>query len=259
MKCVSWNVNSIRARLPRVLEFLQTHSPDLLLVQETKCSAQQFPHAELAEVGYRSVDNSGGRWCGVALIVPDGIEVAEVCVGLDGQPNPEEARWVEGTIGDTTFVSVYVPNGREVASEHYEAKIEFLSRAAERATVLAERGQLLIAGDMNIAPSDADVWDINSFAGFTHVTQAERDALADLSSRAGLRDAWDLTDDRGDVRFTWWDYRGGGFHRNHGMRIDHFLLSEQLAAGVISLRVERDFRKGEKPSDHAPVTVVLDS
>jgi len=252
----TWNVNSIRARLPRLEAFLAEFQPDVLLLQETKCAPDQFPHEELAGCGYGALDHSGGRWCGVAILTPHGNGAASPVVGLEGEPDPSEARWIEAVVdGGLRVVSVYVPNGREVDSEHYEAKIRFLEAAALRASELSRNGNgLVIAGDMNVAPTDGDVWDISAFDDSTHVTERERTALAGLREAAGLVDAHVESLGAGQL-FTWWDYRGGSFHRGLGMRIDHILLSADLAGSIESFGIAREFRKGEKPSDHAPVLV----
>ena len=238
-------------------QFLDEVKPDLLLLQETKCSEEQFPHDSISEHGYKAVDVSGGRWCGVAALAPAGSDLSLVGSGLPGQPNPDEARWIEVRIGGITAVSVYVPNGREVGTEHYDAKIEFLKVAAVRAAELALAGPLLIAGDMNVAPRDSDVWDTAALEGSTHVTPLERASLASVATSAELVDAHDHLHGNEDVQFTWWDYRGGSFHRGFGMRIDHFLISTDLAERLESCTVVREYRKGEKPSDHAPLLINL--
>lgn len=256
MVIATWNVNSLRARLPRVEEFLAEHSPDVLLLQETKCSPEQFPDEQLAASGYKAVAHSGGRWCGVAILVPEDADLGSTVVGLDGEPSPDEARWVETRVNGVTFVSVYVPNGREVGCEHFQAKLEFLARAADRVGKLAKAGPLVVGGDMNVAPRDADVWDIGSFSGATHVTEAERAGLRDVLASGRMIDAHDhLHPD--SQQFTWWDYRGGSFHRDMGMRIDHFLLTRDLEDLLERCEIARDYRKGEKPSDHVPLIIEL--
>ena len=253
----TWNVNSLRARLPRVLQFLDEYRPDVLLLQETKCSGEQFPHAELEQAGWKAIDNSGGRWCGVAILVPVDSETSEATSGLPGQPEREEARWVEATLGGgITVVSVYVPNGREVDTVHYEQKLEFLAAASRRVAELAPAGPLIVGGDMNVAPTDVDVWDPARFVGSTHVTEPERLALEGVRSAGPLFDAH--VEHLGDEQlFTWWDYRGGSFHRGFGMRIDHLLLSRGLADRIEAFGIAREYRKGEKPSDHVPVIMRL--
>jgi exodeoxyribonuclease-3 len=256
VRLATWNVNSLKVRLPRVLEFLAEHAPDVVCLQETKCEASAFPHAELAEAGYRAVDPSGGRWAGVALLARDGLPLEDPGSGLPGEPATDESRWIEATIGShppVRVVSVYVPNGREVESAWYAGKLEFLAAAAERARELRS-APLVIAGDMNVAPADLDVYDPAAFAGSTHVTAPERDALAALADAGGLVDAFRALhpDER---QFTWWDYRAGHFHKGLGLRIDLALVSGELAPRLTRCGIERPYRKGHKPSDHAPLVV----
>jgi exodeoxyribonuclease-3 len=260
MRLVTWNVNSLKARLPRVIELLASHRPDVLCLQETKLDAAAFPHAELAAVGYRAVESSEGRWNGVALVVPVDLAVGEPSPLLPGGPVPEEARWLEGTVDGVRVVSVYVPNGRAVDDPWYPRKLAFLAAMRDRVAELADAGPVVVAGDFNVAPEDRDVWDPAAFPpGSTHVTGPERDAVAALLA-LGLRDAQRVTQPDGPA-FTWWDYRGGAFHRGHGLRIDLVLASASLpVAGVEVVREQRKQNAaGEKPSDHAPVVVDLSS
>ncbi len=258
MKVVTWNVNSLRARMERVLEFLEVHSPDALLLQETKCSPEQFPVDELAAAGYEAVHHSGGRWAGVAVLAPKGHGLKEAKVGLDGEASPDQARWVEAEIESlgVRVASVYVVNGQEVGSEPFAQKLQFLSAMADRAEELAGT-PLVVGGDMNVAPLDIDVYDPSKFEGATHVTEEERAGLRAVAERGGLVDAYRQLhpDEQG---FTWWDYRGGSFHRGFGLRIDLLLVSESLSAGITSCGIDRDFRKGTKPSDHVPLIVEID-
>ena len=258
MICATWNVNSLRARLPRVEEFLADVKPDVLLLQETKCSPEQFPHEAIREAGYQAVDHSGGRWCGVAVLAPAGADLELSATALPGEPNPEEARWVEALVDGTRVVSVYAPNGREVDSIHYDSKLDFFSVAGARLADLQDGTPTLVGGDMNVAPRDSDVWDTKALEGSTHVTAAERTALAEMADAGGLKDAHDSLHGEGNQQFTWWDYRGGSFHRDFGMRIDHFLLSKDLEGRLSSCEIARDYRKGEKPSDHVPLVIKLD-
>jgi exodeoxyribonuclease III len=258
VRLATWNVNSLKVRLPRVLEFLAEHAPDAVCLQETKCEAAAFPHAELADAGYRAVDHSGGRWAGVALLARDGLALEDPSSGLPGEPAEDESRWIEATIGShppVRVVSVYVPNGREVGSEWYAGKLAFLAAAARRAQSL-RAAPLVIAGDMNVAPADLDVYDPAAFAGSTHVTAPERDALSALAQAGGLADAFrSLHPD--EQQFTWWDYRAGHFHKRMGLRIDAVLLSPPLSERLESSGIDRGFRKGQKPSDHAPLLAEL--
>jgi len=257
MRLISWNVNSIRARLPRVLELLEQHRPDVVCVQETKVAADAFPHSALAEVGYHAVEHSEGRWNGVALIVPGHLEVEAPHPGLPGEPDPGEARWLEGTVAGTRVVSVYVPNGREPDHPMFAAKLRFLDAARERLAKLVADGPTVVAGDLNVALEDRDVWDINAFEGATHVTPDERGRLIDLLD-VGFADAYRIVHPDGDG-FTWWDYRMGAFRRGWGMRIDYALTSPELE--VTEVEIDTTFRRnndqGDKPSDHAPLIVEL--
>jgi exodeoxyribonuclease-3 len=258
MRLVTWNVNSLKARLPRVLELLASHRPDVLCLQETKLEAAAFPHAELAAAGYRAVEASEGRWNGVALVVPADRAVAAPSPVLPGGPVPDEARWLEGDVDGVRVVSVYVPNGRAVDDPWYPRKLEFLAAMRARVEALAAVGPVVVAGDFNVAPTDEDVWDVDAFpAGSTHVTDPERAAVASLLA-LGLRDAQRVVQPTGPA-FTWWDYRGGAFHRGHGLRIDLVLASASLeVAAVEVVRAQRrQNAAGDKPSDHAPVVVDL--
>ncbi len=254
MRVVTWNVNSLKARLPRVLELLEEHTPDVLCLQETKCETAAFPHEALAQAGYRAADHSGGRWAGVAVLARDGFELTHPARGLPGEPAQDEARWVEATVGGVRVVSVYVPNGREPDSDWYAGKLVFLAAAAERVRELAAASPLLVAGDMNVAPTDLDVYDPAAFIGSTHVTEPERAALKVLQEAGPLVDPFRRLhpDEPG---YTWWDYRAGHFHKGLGLRIDLALLSPALAHRVTRCGIERAYRKGTKPSDHAPLVV----
>ena len=257
MRLITWNVNSLKARWPRVPELLEAHAPDVVCVQETKLAADAFPHDALAELGYTAVESSEGRWNGVALLVRDGLAVADVTSELPGNPVPEEARWIEATVDGVRVISVYVPNGREVASEWYPRKLEFLAAMRDRLEVLVAAGPTVVAGDFNVAPEDQDVWDLAAFPeGATHVTAPERDAVTALVALE-MVDAQRAVLPEGEA-FTWWDYRGGAFHRGHGLRIDLALVA---GLGVEAVSVDRVARRnneaGDKPSDHAPVVVDL--
>jgi exodeoxyribonuclease-3 len=258
MRLVTWNVNSLKARLPRVLELLEGHAPDVVCLQETKVAADAFPHEAIAAVGYRAVEASEGRWNGVALLVPSASEVLDPVGELAGSPVPDEARWIEGSIDGVRVVSVYVPNGREVSNEWYPRKLAYMAAMRDRLAQLVAAGPTVVAGDFNVAPEDVDVWDRAAFPeGSTHVTPAERQALAEMLE-LGLRDAQRVVQPEGEA-FTWWDYRGGAFHKGHGLRIDLALASLDL--DVVGVEVDRVLRRnneaGDKPSDHAPVIVDL--
>ncbi|MGH2888434.1 MAG: exodeoxyribonuclease III [Solirubrobacteraceae bacterium] len=257
MLVVTWNVNSLRARLPRVLQLLAEHRPDVACLQETKSAADAFPAHELAAVGYGCIHHSAGRWAGVALLARDGLGCDGAQLGLPGDSVPEEARWCEATIAGTRFVSVYVPNGRSLDSPEYPRKLAFLDAATERIRELAAGGgPLIVAGDFNIAPADTDVYDPPAFVGGTHVSDAERARLAAILDGGALVDAYRALHPD-DVQYTWWDYRAGHFHKGLGLRIDLALVSAPLAGRLRECGIVRDYRKGVKPSDHAPLLIRL--
>ena len=248
MKLVTWNVNSLGVRMPRVLELLDQHAPDVALLQETKTEPDKFPEAELRAAGYHAAHHSAGRWAGVAVLAREPL--ADVCTGLAGEPAVDEARWIEATAGGLRVASVYVPNGREIGHPEYEKKLAFLDAARKRIGTLD-----VLAGDFNVCPADIDVYDPAAFAGSTHVQPEERARFAALQE-AGTVDAYRrLHPD--EVGFTWWDYRQGHFHRKMGLRIDAFLVAERHADRLRSCGIDRGFRKGPKPSDHAPLLLEL--
>ncbi|WP_405775398.1 exodeoxyribonuclease III [Streptomyces sp. NBC_00859] len=258
MRIATWNVNSVTARLPRVLAWLESSGTDVLCLQETKCTAEQFPEDELRELGYESAVNATGRWNGVALISRLGLD--DVTTGLPGGPEYEgaqEPRAISATCGPVRVWSVYVPNGREVDHAHYTYKLEWLAalKAAATADAAGER-PFAVLGDFNVAPTDDDVWDPALFEGATHVTPAERAALAALRE-TGLSDVVPrpLKYDR---PYTFWDYRQLRFPKNKGMRIDLVYGNSPFAAAVKDSYVDREERKGKGASDHAPVVVDLD-
>lgn len=256
MRIATWNVNSVVARLPRLLQWLRDTAPDAVCLQETKCLAGAFP-AEVGELGYQVAAHGDGRWNGVAVLSRVGL--ADVTRGLraePGYPDPE-ARAVGATCGGVRLWSVYVPNGREPGHDHYAYKLEWL--AALRDTVaadLAASERLAVLGDFNVAPTDDDVWDASVFAQSTHVTPPERAALEALRA-TGLVDVIPRPL-KHDHPFTYWDYRAGNFHKNLGMRIDLVYATPPVADAVTDAYVDREARKGKGPSDHAPVVVDVD-
>ncbi len=211
--------------------------------------------AELAEAGYGAVHHSAGQWAGVAVLARDGLTISEPQLGLPGEPTPGEARWCEATIAGIRCASTYVPNGRTLDSPEFPRKLDFLDAIAARARELAGT-PLLVAGDINIAPADIDVYDPAAFVGGTHVSLEERTRLERILE-AGLVDAYrHLHPD--EQQFTWWDYRAGNFHKGLGLRIDLAMLSPDLAQRLRSCGMVRDYRKGKKPSDHAPLLLELE-
>jgi exodeoxyribonuclease-3 len=207
MKLVTWNVNSLKARLPRVLEFLGEHAPDVVCMQETKTEDTAFPTAELGAAGYHAVHHSAGRWAGVAIAARDGLALEDPVTGLPGELRDDEARWIEAAVGGIRVVSAYVPNGREVGSPTFEEKLAFLDAAAARVAALRAQGTaLIVAGDFNVAPTDLDVYDPAAFVGSTHVTPEERGRVEALLGAGELVDAYRALHPD-DVQYTWWDYR----------------------------------------------------
>jgi exodeoxyribonuclease III len=252
LRVVTWNVNSLRVRMPRLLEFLAEFEPDVACLQETKANPDGFPADELREAGYAAVHHSGGRWAGVAILARAGLHVSEPQLGLPGDPAPDEARWCEATVDGVRFASVYVPNGRTLDSPEFPRKLAFLDAMAARVEALGDI-PLVVAGDMNIAPEDRDVYDPAAFDGGTHVTADERGRLTALIDD-GMVDAYRAVHPD-EVQFTWWDYRAGNFHKGLGLRIDLALVSASLAPRLTACGMVRDYRKGSKPSDHAPLLV----
>jgi exodeoxyribonuclease-3 len=253
MRLATWNVNSLLARLPRLLAWVEAVRPDVLCVQETKVAESAFPTLELAALGYEVAAHGAGRWNGVAIISRVGLE--DVRRGFAEEPPFEEveARAVDALCGGVRVWSLYVPNGRVLDSPHYVYKLAWLHRLRDALQAEGAAGQrVAVMGDFNIAPSDADVWDPSRFIGSTHVSDAEREALAALL-RLGFTDVQPRA--LKGRPFTYWDYRAGMFHRGEGMRIDLVLLSAALAPCVTDAWIDREARKGTLPSDHAPVVV----
>ncbi|HEX6451305.1 MAG TPA: exodeoxyribonuclease III [Trebonia sp.] len=257
MRVATWNVNSVKQRVPRLLPWLDERQPDVVCLQELKLTRAAFTEllgAQLADRGYAFAVHGQAQWNGVAILSRAGLD--DVRTGLPDEPGfPEpEARAVFAVCAGMRVRSVYVPNGRTPGSEHYRYKLAWL--AALRNAVAADAGDALVCGDMNIAATDADVFDPAAYVGQTHVTPPERAALSALQA-LGLRDV--IRDRWPDSRvFTYWDYRAGMFHRDLGMRIDLVLASAPIAARVRAAWVDRKARKGTGPSDHAPVIVDLD-
>ena len=257
MRVATWNVNSLKQRVPRLLPWLDERGPDVVCLQETKLADDALAEVlgdELADRGYEVAAHGEATWNGVAILSRVGLE--DVVKGIEGGPGfpHPEARAISATCGGIRIVSVYVPNGREPDSEHYAYKLEWL--AALKDMVAAGPEDVIVAGDMNIAPTDDDVFDPDAYIGQTHVTPPEREALAelqDLGLHDVVRDRWP-----GERVFSYWDYRAGMFHQDLGMRIDLILASGPVAGRVEAAWVDRQARKGTGPSDHAPVIVDLD-
>ena len=256
MRLATWNVNSLKARMPRVQEWLELADPDVLCMQETKLADEAFPGLAFESVGYEWVHHGQGRWNGVAILSRVGL--ADPQSGFaDGRGADPDARIVWATCGGVRVASAYVPNGRELGHDHYRYKLDWLGRLRSHLEANAGADEpVVVAGDFNVAPADNDVWDMAAFEGLTHVSGPERRAFASLVD-------WGLVDvfrrrwpDEG--LYTFWDYQAGRFHKRQGMRIDMVMATEPLAQRVSTALMDRNARKGEKPSDHAPVVVDFD-
>ncbi len=251
MLVATWNVNSLKARLPRVEEWLADVRPDVLCMQETKLAQEKFPTEAIAALGYESVHFGQGQWNGVAICSRVGLEAPLANFATGVEPD-HEARIVTATCGGVRISSVYVPNGRALDHDHYRYKLSWLSRL--RAHLDADTSadaDVVVAGDFNIAPDGRDVWDESELEGSTHVSEPERSALADVCA-FGLEDTFRRFHDEAGL-FSWWDYRGGDFHKGRGMRIDLVIASRSVAERSTRTCVDRNARKGQQPSDHAPV------
>ena len=254
MRFVTWNVNSLTARFERVAPWIEEHSPDVLCLQETKQDDSKFPFEGFKALGYEAAHHGEGRWNGVAIVSRVGLE--SVRRGFGTAEDADGARLIVATAGGVEVRSCYVPNGRALDDPFYAKKLAWLDRLAEDVGAVDATRPVLVAGDFNVAPTDLDVWDPAALVGQTHVTEPERERVAALGA-LGLVDV--VRARLGDEqRFTWWDYRGGAFHRGWGLRIDLVWCSRALASTVTDAFVDRDARKGSKPSDHAPVVVDVD-
>jgi exodeoxyribonuclease-3 len=258
VRIATWNVNSVKQRVPRLLPWLDERRPDVVCLQETKLTDAAFTEllgAELEGRGYEVAAHGESAWNGVAILSRVGLE--DVVPGLPGGPGfpQQEARAVAATCGGVRIVSVYVPNGRTPDSDHYRYKLQWLA-ALRDVVVAGDPATTVVLGDINIAPTDEDVFDPEAYVGHTHVTPPERAALAALTD-AGLHDV--VRDRWPDQRvFSYWDYRAGMFHQDLGMRIDLVLAGDAVASRVTAAWIDRQARKGKGPSDHAPVIVDLD-
>jgi exodeoxyribonuclease III len=258
VRIATWNVNSLKQRVPRLLPWLDERKPDVVCLQETKIADDALAELlgdELSNRGYAVAAHGEATWNGVAILSRAGLDdVVTGLAGAPGFPHPE-ARAIAATCDGVRVHSVYVPNGREPGSEHYAYKLEWL--AALQAVVAAGPDAAVVCGDINIAPTDDDVFDPDAYVGQTHVTEPERAALAELQAAGRLRDVvrerWP-----NERVFSYWDYRAGMFHQDLGMRIDLILASDPVADRVRAAWIDRQARKGSGPSDHAPVIVDLD-
>jgi exodeoxyribonuclease III len=275
MRIATWNVNSLKARMERVEEWLTEKKPDVLLMQETKLADEAAPDMAFAMAGYRLIHHGEGRWNGVAIASHVGIDqiitnfgdgpvrrspgadaIAEALEAEASEAAADEARMVSAVCEGIRVVSIYAPNGRELGTPFYRAKLAWFERLVRWLREECDPSQpIVIGGDFNVAPEDADVYDMAFFGGATHVSEPERAALKTLRDW-GLIDAYRLHHPESG-KFSWWDYRGGNFHKGLGMRIDHMYVTKPVADRCTGAEIDRDARKGNLPSDHAPVYIDL--
>lgn len=253
-RIVSWNVNSLNARQERVQQWLDDIAPDVLCMQETKLSDEAFPALAFAAAGYESAHHGQGRWNGVAILSKVGLD--DVVFGFaEGIEADDDARLITARCGGIVVVNGYIPNGRALDDPHYEYKLSWLDRLAAHLDVVATPDDdVIVVGDFNVAPADIDVYDPRAFASSTHTSVPERAALARLEER-GLVDVFRRRYPEVPKLYSWWDYRRGDFHQGRGLRIDLALASRALAERVEWCIIDRNARKGESPSDHAPLIV----
>ncbi len=268
MRIATWNVNSLKARFDKVAWWLERARPDVLLMQETKLTDADAPTAAFRDAGYELAHHGEGRWNGVAIASRVGVTGVVTNFGEParrpatpdvGDDEPlAEARMMAAVCGGIRVVSIYAPNGRVVDSPFYKAKLAWFDRLARWLGEAADpAAPLVVGGDFNVAPADADVWDPAACHGGTHVSEPERRAFGRLCEW-GLTDAYRLHHPESG-RYTWWDYRAGNFHKNFGMRIDHLLVSAPLAPRTVASEIDREARKGTPvPSDHAPLVIDID-
>jgi exodeoxyribonuclease-3 len=253
MKLATWNVNSLKVRLPHVLDWLAANPVEVLCLQETKQQDSDFPQAELQAAGYHSVYSGQKTYNGVAILsrAPAG-EVQYGIPDFDG----EQKRVIAATCGDIRVVDVYIPNGQSIDSDKYRYKLDWLDKLRDwLKQELAHHPKLVLLGDYNIAPEDRDVHDPVAWQGNVLVSEPEREKFRNLVE-LGLHDSFRLFE-QPEKSFSWWDYRMMGFRRNHGLRIDHILISDPLVAQCRSCVIDKAPRKLERPSDHTPVIVEL--
>lgn len=254
VRIATWNVNSLKARLHRVEEWLTDVQPDVVCLQETKLADEAFPALAFEVLGYESIHYGEGRWNGVAILSRVGLD--DPLIGFGPDDDDPQARLVWATCGGVRVASAYVPNGRALDDDHYQYKLGWLDKLQ---TLLEQTRRpdepLVVAGDYNIAPADADVWNPARLVGATHASEPERAAL-DRLAMWGLTDAFRVLHDEPGL-YSWWDYRGGSFHKKEGLRIDLHLATAPVIDRLRFATIDRNARKGQQPSDHAPVIIDL--
>ena len=250
----TWNINSIRMRLPRLVAWLERRKPTVVCLQEIKVVSEDFPAGPLEALGYRCLVHGQKTYNGVAILslLPE----ADLIRSLPGDPANAESRLLAAAIGGTHIIDIYAPNGQTVGSEKYAYKLDWYRRLRVFLDGHDSQSEVLLCGDFNVAPEDRDVWDPEQWRGQILFSDLEKDALRNIVAW-GFTDALRAHHPEGGL-YTWWDYRAGAFHRGWGMRIDHILVSAPLARRCVAVEIDRDERKGEKPSDHAPVIATFE-
>ena len=255
LRVVTWNVNSISVRLERLLALLKRWKPDVVMLQELKCTEDKFPFAAIQEAGYHCAVHGQKTYNGVALITKQPLK--ELDFGMSPFYADSAARVIRGKLGEVTFICCYVPNGQEVGSEKFTYKLDWLRGLQELLKEERKKNKaLILAGDFNIAPEDRDVHDPNFWSGKILCSPPERQAFENIL-KLGFQDSFRLHHKEAGI-FSWWDYRALGFQKNHGLRIDFILASQEILKLCSSSLIDREERKGEKPSDHAPVIADFD-
>lgn len=254
MQIATWNINSVRMRIPRLVSWLEHRHPDIVCLQETKVVNEDFPVEPLNEAGYHCLIHGQKSYNGVAILSRE--TASDPIRNLPDDPPDGDCRFLSATVGGIRILNIYAPNGKEVGSEKYAYKLDWYRRLRKFLDdTLDNKSEVILCGDFNVAPEDRDVWDPEQWRGKILFSDPEKKALRTIMEW-GLTDALRLHYPDGGL-YTWWDYRFGAFHRGWGIRIDHFLLSAPLVPRCTDVRIERDERKGPKPSDHAPVVAVL--
>jgi exodeoxyribonuclease-3 len=249
MKLATWNVNSLKVRLPHLLDWLAAQTPDIVCLQETKLTDDAFAVAEIEAAGYRSVFSGQKTYNGVAIV--SRVASSDVIMGIPGFED-EQKRVLAATVDGTRVICLYIPNGQSVDSDKYQYKLRWLDALRDWLKAeIATHPRLAVLGDFNIAPEDRDVHDPVAWAGQVLCSEAERAHFRHLLD-LGLKDSFRLFE-QAEQSFSWWDYRAAGFRRNLGLRIDHILASPELAAACVACAIDKAPRKLERPSDHAPV------
>jgi exodeoxyribonuclease III len=250
----TWNINSVRSRLPRLVSWLERRKPAVVCLQETKTVDGDFPSGPLEALGYQCLVHGQKAYNGVAILTL--LPAADVVRSLPRDPEDAERRFLAAAIGGVRIVNVYAPNGQVVGSDKYAYKLDWYGRLREFLDGHDPQGEVLLCGDMNVAPEDRDTWDPELWRGKVLFSDPEKAALRTVVEW-GLTDALRIHHPEGGL-YTWWDYRAGAFHRGWGMRIDHILVSAPLARRCVAVEIDREERKGEKPSDHAPLVATFD-